>query len=71
MLVNDNIPTVELPEFATLKERLAREIEQLRDQAKNMKPGVALDQVLRRIRQNQTASSMNDWLGSPGLRAPT
>jgi hypothetical protein len=55
----------------TLKDRLAQEIEQLRDQAKNMKPGVALDQVLRRIRQNQTASSMNDWLGSPGLRAPT
>jgi hypothetical protein len=55
----------------TLKDRLAQEIEQLRDQAKNMKPGVALDQVLRRIRQDQTASSMNDWLGSPGLRAPT
>ena len=55
----------------TLKDRLAQEIEQLRDQAKNMKPGVALNQVLRRIRQNQTASDMNDWLGSPGLRAPT
>jgi hypothetical protein len=55
----------------TLKDRLAQEIEQLRDQAKNMKPGVALNQVLRRIRQNQTASDMNDWLGSTGLRAPT
>ena len=55
----------------TLKDRLAQEIEQLRDQAKNMKTGVALNQVLRRIRQNQTASDMNDWLGSPGLRAPT
>lgn len=54
----------------TLKERLTQEMEQLRDQAKNMKPGVALDQVLGRIRQNQTASDMNDWLGSPGLRAP-
>jgi hypothetical protein len=55
----------------TLKDRLAQEIEQLRDQAKNMKPGVALDQVLRRIRQNQTAFEINEWLGSPGLRAPT
>ena len=55
----------------TLKDRLAQEIEQLRDQAKNMKPGVPLDQVLPGIRQNHTASSMNDWLGSPGLRAPT
>ena len=41
----------------TLKDRLAQEIEQLRDQAKNMKPGVALDQVLRRIQQRQTASA--------------
>jgi hypothetical protein len=54
-----------------LRDRLAQEIEQLTDQAKNMKSGVALDQVLRRIRQNQTASEINDWLGSPGLRAPT
>jgi hypothetical protein len=55
----------------SLKDRLAQEIEQLRDQAKNMKPGVALDQVLRRIQQRQTASDINDWLGTPGLRAPT
>ena len=33
----------------TLEERLAQELEQLREQASNMKPGVALDQVLRRI----------------------
>jgi hypothetical protein len=55
----------------TLKDRLSQEVEQLRDQAKNMKPGVALDQILHRIRQNQTASEMNDWLGSPGQQAPT
>jgi len=55
----------------TLKDRLAQENEHLNNQAKNMKPGVALDQVLRRIRQNHTASAMNDWLGSPGLRPPT
>jgi hypothetical protein len=50
---------------------LVQDIEDLRKQAKNMKPGVALDQVLRRIRQNQTASAVNDWLKSSGLRAPT
>lgn len=54
----------------TLEERLAQELEQLREQAKNMKPGVALDQVLRRIRQNETASRMSEWLTSPGLQAP-
>jgi hypothetical protein len=54
----------------TFKERLAQEMEQLRDQAKNMKPGVAFDQVMDRIRQNETASAMDDWLRSPVL-APT
>jgi len=54
----------------TLEERLAQELEQLREQARNMKPGVALDQVLRRIRQNETASRMSEWLTSPGLQAP-
>lgn len=54
----------------TLEERLAQELEQLRAQARNMKPGVTLDQVLRRIRQNETASRMSEWLTSPGLQAP-
>jgi hypothetical protein len=54
----------------TLEERLAHEIEELREKARNMKPGVALDQVMRRIRQNETASQMSAWLESPGLQAP-
>jgi hypothetical protein len=52
------------------QERLADDIALLREQAKNMKPGVALDQVLRRIRQNETASHMSEWLSSPGLQTP-
>jgi hypothetical protein len=55
----------------TFKERLAQEMEQLRDQAKNMKPGVALDQVMDRIRQNETAAAMDDWLRSPPLAVET
>jgi hypothetical protein len=54
----------------SLEERLLQDIAKLREQARNMKPGVALDQVLRRIRQNETASHMSDWLTSPGLQAP-
>ena len=54
-----------------LEEQLVQEIEQLTDQAKNMQPGVALDEVLRRIRRVRTAADMNEWLSSPGLRAPT
>jgi hypothetical protein len=54
----------------SIEERLREDIAKLSEQARNMKPGVALDQVLRRIRQNETASHMSVWLSSPGLQAP-
>jgi len=57
-------------QVSTLEERLSQENEKLREQASNLKPGVALDDVLRRIRQNDTASHMSEWLRSPGLQAP-
>ena len=56
---------------STLEERLAEATEQLRQQAKILKPGPALDQVNKRIRQNETAANMTEWLNSPGLKAPT
>ena len=55
----------------TLGERLAEDTERLRQQAKAMKSGVARDHVLQRIRQNETASHMSEWLVSPILKAPT
>ena len=54
----------------SIEERLREDIAKLSEQARNMKPGVALDQVLRRIRQNETASHMSAWLSSPGLQPP-
>ena len=56
---------------STLEERLAEDTEQLREQAKLLPPGATLDHVLRRIRQNETAAHMTEWLNSPGLKAPT
>ena len=55
----------------TLQERLAEDTEQLREQAKLLPPGNALDQVLKRIRQNETAAHITEWLNSPGLKTPT
>ena len=55
---------------ATLEERLVQDINQLRDRAKKMKPGAALDKVLQRIRQNEAAAHMNEWLKTPGSQAP-
>jgi hypothetical protein len=56
---------------STLEERLAEDTDQLREQAKLLPPGKELDEVLKRIRQNETAAHMTEWLNSPGLKAPT
>ena len=57
-------------QILTLEDRLAEDTEQLREQAKMLSPGPALDQINRRIRQNETAAHMSEWLTSPGLQSP-
>ena len=56
---------------SSLEERLIEDTAQLREQAKMLPPGALHDHVLRRIRQNETAAHMTEWLNSPGLKAPT
>jgi hypothetical protein len=53
------------------RQRLAEDTELLREQARTLQRGPDLDQALRRIRQNQTAARMSEWLSSPGLKVPT
>jgi hypothetical protein len=55
----------------TLQERLAEEAERLRAEAKLLAPGALREHLLRKARQAETASRMNDWLTSPGLQPPT
>jgi hypothetical protein len=56
---------------ATFEQRLAEEARKFREAAEKERPGsMARDLLLRRARQADTASHMNDWLSSPGLRAP-
>lgn len=55
---------------STLAERLAEDTAQLREQAKLLRPGLARDHVIRRIRQNETAADLCLWLDSPGLQPP-
>lgn len=52
----------------TLEARLAIEARQLREDAARLPPGVEL---LRKARQNETASHISDWLRSPGLEPPS
>lgn len=54
-----------------LSERLIEDIELLKAQVAKLAPGPERDQVIRRIRQNETASHIDEWLRSPGLQPPT
>jgi hypothetical protein len=54
----------------TLQQRLADEARRLREQAKLLAPGAVREALLQRARQAETASSINEWLSSPGLKPP-
>jgi hypothetical protein len=51
-------------------ERLSHEAEHLREQAEAMPPGNEREELLRKARQAETASHINEWLSSPGLQSP-
>lgn len=55
----------------TFQERLAEEAQKFKEAAGKLPPGShAQDLLLRRARQAETASHINDWLRSPGLKPP-
>jgi hypothetical protein len=54
----------------TFEENIAAEKAKLEAQIAQLKPGPQRDGLLRKIRQLDTASHMNEWLTSPGLRPP-
>ena len=55
----------------SLQERLSEEAARQRGQAKLLEPGAVRETLLRRARQADTASHIDEWLRSPGLRPPT
>ena len=54
----------------TLKDRLIAFAEDVRAKASLMPPSAEKDDMLRRARQADTASHLNEWLNSPGLQSP-
>jgi len=54
----------------TFEERLAAEARHFRELAKQTPPGKQRELYLRRARQADTASHINEWLKSPGLQPP-
>jgi hypothetical protein len=55
----------------TLDVRLAEEARRFKEAAEQQPQGtLARELLLRRARQAETASHMNEWLSSPGLAPP-
>lgn len=54
----------------TLSERLVQDVEHLKTRLATLPPGPERDQLLKRIRQNETAANIDQWLTSPGLQPP-
>jgi hypothetical protein len=54
----------------SLKDRLASFAKIMRAKADILPPGRERDDLLNKATQADTASHLNDWANSPGLRSP-
>jgi hypothetical protein len=55
----------------SLRDRLSAEAQRLREEARKLSPGIKRERLVRRARQLETGSQIDQWLASPGLQAPT
>jgi hypothetical protein len=55
----------------SFEEQIAAEKSRLKAQATGLPSGPQKDALLKKIRQLETASHVNEWLTSPGLQPPT
>ena len=54
----------------SLEARVCEETMRLRAETKLLPPGAQREEMIRKARQAEIASHMNEWLTSPGLRPP-
>lgn len=54
----------------TLQDRIVEWAIGIREQANQMRPGPQRDELLRKLRQAETAMHLEDWANSPGLQPP-
>jgi hypothetical protein len=54
----------------SFKDRLASFAKELKAKASRLRPGPEQDALLKRARQADTASHIDEWANSPGLRPP-
>lgn len=55
---------------SSLKDRLASFAQDIRKKAAELRPGPEQDKLLKRARQADAASHIEDWASSPGLQPP-
>jgi hypothetical protein len=58
------------PKPHTFEDQIAAEKSRCNEQLANIPHGPERDALAKKIRQLDTASHMNDWLRSPGLKSP-
>jgi hypothetical protein len=55
---------------APLGQRLEEQVKRLRQEARGTPPGIERERLIRRARQAETASHINEWISSKGLKRP-
>jgi hypothetical protein len=58
-------------QIQSFKDRLHLYAQDARKRADDLPPGPAKDGLLRKARQADTASHLDEWVNSPGLQPPT
>jgi hypothetical protein len=54
----------------TFPDRLSDFVREARERAKTLPPGPERDELLRKVRQADTALHIEEWANSPGLQPP-
>jgi hypothetical protein len=54
----------------TFEQRLAQEALRIQEQVKSLPYGNERELLVRKARQFETASHVNEWISSPGLQPP-
>jgi hypothetical protein len=55
----------------TIEEKWREESKKVQGEALKLPPGKKRDALVRKARQLETASQIDEWLSSPGLQPPT
>jgi hypothetical protein len=59
-----------IKQTVSLKDRLTSFAEELKAKASQLRPGPEQDALLKRARQADIASRIDEWANSPGLQPP-